>query len=76
MREVRTALIYTLVRGGLCSSIGLAGQSALLQALEASHGMDMKNLSSVVFNAPFYLPAFLTRAQSRGWRRFFEAGVL
>ena len=56
--------------------IGLAGQSALLQALEASHGMDMKNLSSVVFNAPFYLPAFLTRAQSRGWRRFFEAGVL
>ena len=55
--------------------IGLAGQSALLQALEASHGMDMKNLSSVVFNAPFYLPAFLTRAQSLGWRRFFEAGV-
>ena len=56
--------------------IGLAGQSALLQALEASHGMDMKNLSSVVFNAPFYLPVFLARAQSLGWRRFFEAGVL
>ena len=57
--------------------IGIAGQSALLQAFEASHGVDFKNYMDGVFlNAPFYLPAFLMRAQGRGWRRALEGGVL
>ena len=57
----------------LCwNRIGLAGQSALIQAFEASHGVTFKNLMSVVLNAPFFLPAFLVRANGRGWRRRLE----
>ena len=55
--------------------IGLAGQSALLQAFEASHGVDVKNFFMVLFNAPFSLPAFLLRAQHRGIRRALEGGL-
>ena len=56
----------------LFNRIGLRGQLALLQALEARHGASLGNFSQVFLNAPTFLPAFLMRAFSRGIRRNFE----
>ena len=48
--------------------IGLAGESALLQALEARHGTSPAHLVALIANAPVLLPAFLIRGLSRGIR--------
>jgi hypothetical protein len=54
--------------------IGLAVQSALLCALERTHGLTIMHACAVLaLNPPFYPPA-AARATGRGMRLYFEAG--
>ena len=74
-KEVAAALLKS---GSGCllhcnaNRIGLSGQSALLQALEAKHGPSIALYASVFWNAPVLFPGFLMRVCSRGSRRNFE----
>jgi hypothetical protein len=52
--------------------IGLAGQSALLQALEAKLGTSNRHYIALAFNAPTWLPAFAMLAFSQGVRSNYE----
>ena len=55
--------------------IGLAGQAALLDALEAKHGRQLEGhlIAIAQFNLlPWSYP--LHRAMGRGWRHVFESG--
>ena len=75
-----TALAAALLESGaacqvVCalSHIGLAGQSALLQVLEARHGASLAGYLSVAFaQAPALSPRFLQRAFACGVRYNFE----
>ena len=53
--------------------IGFAGQSALLRAVEAKHGLSVRHHLSVAFNGVLW-PAALSRAMARGARRTNESG--
>ena len=53
--------------------IGFVGQSALLRAVEAKHGLSVRHLLSVAFNGVLW-PAALSRALARGARRTNESG--
>ena len=76
-----TALAAALLESGaacqiVCfmNHIGLAGQSALLQVLEAKHGASLAGYLSVSFGqAPALFPPFLQRAFACGVRYNFEA---
>ena len=75
-----TALAAALLESGaacqvllLASHIGLAGQSALLQVLEAKHGASLGGYISVAFGqAPALFPPFLQRAFVCGLRYNLE----
>ena len=55
------------------NQIGLVGQSALLRAVEAKHGPGSRYCITVAFNG-FPWPAALSRAFTRGLRRYQESG--
>ena len=71
-----TALAAALLESGaacqvicLLNHIGLAGQSALLQVLEAKHGASLAGYLSAAFGqAPALSPPFLQRAFAYGLR--------
>jgi hypothetical protein len=75
-----TALAAALLESGAAcqvscclNHIGLAGQSALLQVLEAKHGASLGGYISVAFgNAPAMSPPFLQRALACGIRYNWE----
>ena len=75
-----TALAAALLESGaacqvicLLNHIGLAGQSALLQVLEAKHGASLAGYISVAFGqAPALSPPFLQRALVCGCRYNWE----
>ena len=75
-----TALAAALLESGaacqvicLLNHIGLAGQSALLQVLEAKHGASLSGYVSVAFaHAPAFYPPFLQRAVGCGNRYNWE----
>ena len=75
-----TALAAALLGGGaacqvVCymNHIGLAGQSALLQVLEAKHGTSLAGYIAVAFGqAPALSPPFLQRAVGCGARYGWE----
>ena len=80
-----TALAAALLESGaVCqvvsclNHIGLAGQAALLQVLEAKHGASLAGYISVAFaQAPALFPPFLQRAVACGVRYNWETrGVL
>ena len=74
------ALAAALLESGaacrvICNSnhIGLAGQSALLQVLEAKHGTSLAGYTAVAFGqAPAQFPPFLQRAVACGLRYNWE----
>ena len=75
-----TALAAALLESGaacqvVCcfNHIGLAGQSALLQVLEAKHGASLAGYMSVAYGqAPAVFPRFLRRAFACGVRYGLE----
>ena len=75
-----TALAAALLESGavcqvVCylNHIGLAGQAALLQVLEAKHGASLEGYLSVAFgHAPAVSPPFLQRALASGFRYNWE----
>ena len=75
-----TALAAALLESGAAcqvlfhtNHIGLAGQSALLQVLEAKHGASLAGYVSVAFaQAPAAFPPFLQRAYTCGVRYNWE----
>ena len=81
-KEGAMALAATLPAAGqgcrviaMNNRIGLAGQAALVEALEAKHGPQPGHAAIAVGQAnllPWSYP--LTRALGRGWRRVHESG--
>ena len=76
-----TALAAALLESGAAcrvacclNHIGLAGQSALLQVLEARHGASLTGyLSVAVGQTPALFSPFLQRANACGVRYYYEA---